>query len=232
MDKAKVAQLLAESAALLDNDIFSEDESLNEDVGAIAAAVGMIAAYLGVFVALPILANRAQLKKIAREAKQITREEIHEAVKFLNTLKPKIEALFKQSKYKKYIEEGIINIKGSDFIDASEDKNIKNKPFQMAYNMFSISLVALAKKQNKFDEVTTSSDRLADYIKAETKELAKLCDKIREIVNVNKFIKDNFQLSLYFNDNKSICWCTLVPRYNFVLNTSKWVKNSKDKSEK
>lgn len=223
MDNVKLATLLTESAELLSNDN-NESEVLTESA---AGAVAALLALIGVYVSIPLMslaARRAQYKRIAREsAKQVTREEIHEGVKFLNSLEGRIKTLFKQSKYKKFIDEGVITIR-KDFIDASTSKDIDHIPFRVGYSLFTINLIKLSKLQNKYDEIITTSDRLSEYIKGETKEIAKLCDKVRDIVNTNKFIKDNFTLMLLFNDNKSMCACNLELKHPLVLNTSKYVQ--------
>ena len=221
MDNIKLATLLTESAEMLNDD--NDTEVMNESISELGA---LIISYLTLIAGVTIMsfaARRAEYKRVAKNAKQVTREEIHEGVKFLNSLESRIKTLFKQSKYKKYIDEGIIKVY-SDFIDASTSKEIKNIPFRVSYSMFTINLIKLSKLQNKYDEIITTPDRVSEYIKEETKEIAKLCDKVRDIVNTNKFIKDNFSVMLLFNENKSMCACNLELKHPLILNTSKYVK--------
>ena len=222
MDNRELALLLTEAAELLDH----EEETLTEGIDEFAPLIPLVA-YLTAVIGLSVWANNAQIKAIAKnEAKAVTREEISEGVKFLNGLDEKIKLIFKQSKYKDFIDQNIIHL-NKDFIDASKSKNIKHVPFTVKYELFRINMVKLAQLQDEYDKAVVTSDRLSDYLKKETENVAKVCDKVRDLVKTNNFFKEHFDVILMFNENQSVGMCCLVLKHPLILDTSKYLKGKK-----
>ena len=85
-------------------------------------------------------------------------------------------------------------------------------------------MVKLAEMQNEYDKAVVTNDRLTDYIKKETENVAKVCDKVRDLVKTNNFFKEHFDTVLLFNENKSVATCTLVLKHPLILDTSKYLK--------
>lgn len=233
------AQVLCEAAAnitngdtdLLIDDIDSnETETINESSD-VVGVVALLAAYIAMIAAVPVISaiqNQKFRKKAARNSKAVTREDIHDGYEYLTKMENKIKEIFKTTKYKKFIDGEVVKIY-NNFVDASTqfDKKTEHRAFTIGYTIFGINLVKLAKMEKKYDEIITSNDRLSDFIKNETKSIAKVCDAVREVINKNKFLKDNFQCYLVFNEGKTCVYCVLNAKHSMVLNTSKYLKTDK-----
>ena len=233
-NKIFAAQTLIETANGIQSGKYDNYEDIlneNSDLASGLIETAVIAALLAITTTVSVIAGKIEMnkyyKKIAKESVAVTREELHDAYEYLITIEDKIKAIIKSSKYKKYIDQDVIEIaKTSEFIDTSTQLTgqFKNIPFKTAYNLFKINLIELSKLQKKYDEIVVSNDRLNNYIKEETKTIAKLCDSVRDLVNKNKFMKDHFQCILVFNDSKSVAYCRLVLKHTLILNTSKYLK--------
>lgn len=221
MSNTELSKLLLEAADLLSTD---DNDALNEGIGGLIAPFVPLAIYLGSIIGLSVLYNRAYYKDIAKnKAKAVTREEIADGVKFLNSLDNRIELIFKQSKYKDFVNENVISLR-KEFIDISKSKDIKHIPFSVYYNLFSINMIKLSQLEDEYDKAVVTQDRLSDYLKKETEAIAKVCDKVRDLVKTNSFFKEHFDVVLCFNENKSVAYCDLVLKHPLVLNTSKYLK--------
>ena len=85
-------------------------------------------------------------------------------------------------------------------------------------------MVKLAQLQDEFDKAVVTSDRLSDYLKKETENIAKVCDKVRDLVNTNTFFKEHFNVVLIFNESKTVASCCLILKHPLILDTSKYLK--------
>ena len=235
-NKTKISQLLNETAELLGNDsIESLEESiinfddinmdaLHEDAS-IGALVAMFAVYFGALIGLPIIIDRAERKRIAKESVAISAEEYNKAIDFLMSLHKQIEAIFKTSEYKKYIDKEIIDI-AEDLpkIDLTDKKFNKDRAFSSWYRLFSVNIYKLSQETGKYDEIITTDERLKEYLKKESEKIAKIIDKCRQLCNKNDFIKKNFTVVGEWNKGKTIFTCLLFAKNSFVLNSSKYLK--------
>lgn len=230
----KLSQLLSETAELLNDEPIANEsiitiddidtDVLTEDAEAIGL-IAMITLYFGVLVGLPIILERTQRKKLAKEALAISAEEYNKAIDFLMSLRKNIETIFKTSEYKKYIDKNIVHIQEDlPKLDLTDKKFNKNKAFYSLYRLFSVNLLALSKETGKYDEVIVTKDRLDGYLKKESEKLAKVIDKVKQLCNKNEFIKNNFTVVGEWNEGKTVFSCILYSGKNFVLNTSKYLK--------
>lgn len=229
MNNEKLATLLTEAAELLTEETTpssseGSQETLHEGIG----IFGLLASYyIGIILAAAAL-SQYEKRAAAKQAKAIGKEELQEAVKFFNSITERIRTLFKQSTYKKYVEDGIITIHDK-YTDFSDKKEIKHIAFNLTYPVVSIDMVKLLKAYGKYDETVATDDRLNKWLEGETEKLAKVLDKVRAIFHQNSFVKDNFSVILSHNENKSHYQMILVAKQPLVFDSSKYIKNKKDK---
>ena len=225
----ELACLLIETAELLNEEVSDETspnaEVLTEDSG-LGALIAFFATYVGALVVLPMVANSIAKRAAAKNAKAISKEELSDAVKFFNTIGERVRTLFKQSAYKKYVEDGIITIHDK-YTDFSDRKEIKHIAFEITYPVVTVDMPKLLKAYGKYDETVATEERLNDFLKKEAEKLAKILDKVREIIHQNKFVKENFTIMLVPNDNKTIYQMLIMAKSPLVFDSSKYIKNKK-----
>ena len=223
-----ISELLIEASELLNDEIITE--SISPEIIAELSTLGvMLAALLG----CTLYIDKKDLRNAIKNAIVVSQEEYNEALEYITSCKPKIEKLFATSKYKKYIDSNIIDIicepSKIDLTDKETSKRMgyhKNKPFSCWYNLFNVNIRDLAKETGILEKIIVTDDRLNEYIKKETEEVAKIIDKVRSLLYQNKIVKKLFNIELWYNnENKTTINCTAVNKNWIILDTSKYVKN-------
>lgn len=227
----KLATLLVEAAELLTEETTpasneNTQETLHEGIDVLTGL--LISYYVGIVLSAIALIS-VQKRAAAKQAKAISKEELQEAIKFFNSITERIRTLLKQSSYKKYVEDGIITI-SDNYPDFTDDKAIKHIAFHITYPVVTINMNKLLHASKKYDESVATEDRFNKWVKNETENLAKVLDKIRTIFHQNSFVKDNFTLVLSpTNETKTVYQMVLVAKQPLVFDSSKYIKNKKDK---
>ena len=225
----EAADILMEAVNMID-DYESLNEGMDPDTISAIACLGLYAAAMAAMISIPIYAEHKRKVADTKNAKAISVEEYNDAIKYLSSLKGKIEACIKSSKYGKYLKNNeVIHIYNDlPTIDIKKKQFNHKYAFHPYYRLFSINIRELAKANGTLSKINVTTDRINEYIKKEAEDIAKIIDKVKILCYQNKFIKEGFSVyGQWENEARTVFSMILYSEQGFVLNTSKYVKNKK-----